>query len=154
RPSRQRLARPRRCRLGAPALQRIVDRYTSAYAATDDVHDPQTAARYGDKMVHRRGIEVGQIFYFGDSRPMGAVVAGPDGSAVALEVADLGSLDGYLLPEFWEGFDPAHVAAIKADNWDSCSVCARMTFWENAKPRLDRLANRLDPKAVRMEIHQ
>jgi hypothetical protein len=29
-----------------------------------------------------------------------------------------------------------------------------MTFWENAKPRLDRLANRLDPKAVRMAIHK
>ena len=30
---------------------------------------------------------------------------------------------------------------------------ARVAFWENAKPRLDRLANRLDPKALRMAIH-
>jgi prolyl-tRNA synthetase len=76
----------------APALQRIVDRYTNIYAATDDVHDPQTAARYGDKIVGRRGIEVGQIFYFGDkySRPMGAVAAGPDGAPVAFEMGSYG----------------------------------------------------------------
>jgi hypothetical protein len=30
-------------------------------------------------------------------------------------VADLGSVAGYLLPEFWTSLDPA----IKADNWDS-----------------------------------
>ncbi len=38
------------------------------YAATEDVHD---AARFerevpADKRVNTRGIEVGQIFYFGD----------------------------------------------------------------------------------------
>ena len=64
----------------ASALQQVVDHYTSIYAATDEVHDPQAAAQYGDKIVSRRGIEVGQIFYFGDkySRPMGALVTGPD----------------------------------------------------------------------------
>ncbi len=76
----------------APELQQIVDRYTGLYAATDDVHDPQAAAQYGDKIVSRRGIEVGQIFYFGDkySRPMGAVAAGPDGEPVALEMGSYG----------------------------------------------------------------
>jgi prolyl-tRNA synthetase len=75
----------------APA-QQVVDRYTSLYAATDDVHDPQASAKYGDKILSRRGIEVGQIFYFGDkySRPMGALVAGPDGEAVALEMGSYG----------------------------------------------------------------
>jgi len=50
------------------------------------------AARHGDKIVSRRGIEVGQIFYFGDkySRPMGALVAGPDGEPVALEMGSYG----------------------------------------------------------------
>ena len=76
----------------APALQQVVDHYTALYAATDDVHDPQAAAKYGDKIVSQRGIEVGQVFYFGDkySRPMGAVVAGPDGEPVALEMGSYG----------------------------------------------------------------
>ena len=53
------------------------------YAATEDVHD---AARFEretppEKRIHTRGIEVGQVFYFGDkySKPMKAVVTGPDG---------------------------------------------------------------------------
>ncbi|HXC14028.1 MAG TPA: proline--tRNA ligase, partial [Stellaceae bacterium] len=79
-------------RWDAPALQQVVDHYTAIYAATDDVHDPQAAAKYGDKIVSQRGIEVGQVFYFGDkySRPMGAVVAGPDGEPVALEMGSYG----------------------------------------------------------------
>jgi prolyl-tRNA synthetase len=73
-------------------LQTVVDRFTALYAATDDVHDPQAAAKYGDKIVSRRGIEVGQVFYFGDkySRPMGALVTGPDGEPVALEMGSYG----------------------------------------------------------------
>jgi prolyl-tRNA synthetase len=76
----------------APALQQVVDHYTRIYAATDEVHDPEAAARHGDKIVSRRGIEVGQIFYFGDkySRPMGALVAGPDGEPAALEMGSYG----------------------------------------------------------------
>jgi prolyl-tRNA synthetase len=76
----------------ASALQQVVDRYTSLYAATDDVHDAQLAAGYGDRIVSRRGIEVGQIFYFGDkySRPMGAVAIGRDGEQVALEMGSYG----------------------------------------------------------------
>jgi hypothetical protein len=76
-----------------------------------------------------------------------------DGSNVCQEhVATLGAIAAWLLPEFWVGIDAA--AQIKADNWDIYSVQARLAFWEAAKPRLDRLANRLDPKAVRMEIHR
>src|ERR1700737_4494518 len=76
----------------APALQQVVDHCTSIYAATDEVHDPQAVAQYGDKIVSKRGIEVGQIFYFGDkySRPMGALVTRPDGEAVALEMGSYG----------------------------------------------------------------
>ena len=69
-------------------------------------------------------------------------------------VANLGSIEGWLLPEFWEGIDPALVAAVKADNWDEHSVRARVGFWESAKPRLEQLSNRLDPKAFRLAIHQ
>ena len=73
-------------------MQQVVDHCTGIYAATDEMHDPELAARSGDKIVSTRGIEVGQIFYFGDkySRPMGAVVAGPDGEEVALEMGSYG----------------------------------------------------------------
>ena len=76
----------------ASALQQVVDHYTGIYAATDEVHDPHAAAQYGDKIVSRRGIEVGQIFYFGDkySRPMGALVTGPTGESVAVEMGSYG----------------------------------------------------------------
>ena len=46
------------------------------------------------------------------------------------------------------------MAKVKADNWDEHSVRARMSFWESAKPRLEQLSNRLDPKAFRLAIHQ
>ncbi|HUC11883.1 MAG TPA: proline--tRNA ligase [Stellaceae bacterium] len=73
-------------------LQSVVDRFTTLYAATDDVHDAEVAAKFGDSIISRRGIEVGQVFYFGDkySRPMGAVVAGPDGEPTALEMGSYG----------------------------------------------------------------
>jgi prolyl-tRNA synthetase len=65
-------------------LTAIIRAWTGLYAATEDVHD---AARFErevppEKRVHTRGIEVGQIFYFGTkySEPMKAVVTGPDGA--------------------------------------------------------------------------
>ena len=63
-------------------LSPIVDGFTSLYAATDEKHDEAAfAAIPEDRRVAARGIEVGQIFYFGTkySEPMGAKVAGPDG---------------------------------------------------------------------------
>jgi len=75
------------------ALQGIVDRWTSQYAATSDMHD---AGAYGlvpaDKQVSARGIEVGHIFYFGTkySAPMKAVVAGPDGKEVPIHGGSYG----------------------------------------------------------------
>src|SRR5437868_12997939 len=64
-------------------LTAIVKQWTSLYAATEDVHDASRFEREvaADKRVHTRGIEVGQIFYFGTkySEPMKAFVTGPDG---------------------------------------------------------------------------
>src|SRR3954447_19310082 len=58
--------------------------WTELYAATEDVHDPERFEREvpADKRLHTRGIEVGQIFYFGAkySEAMNAMVAGPDGA--------------------------------------------------------------------------
>src|SRR5271155_3739413 len=65
-------------------LEPIVHQRTALYAATSDVHDQARFERevLAEKKVHTRGIEVGQIFYFGTkySEPMKAFVAGPDGA--------------------------------------------------------------------------
>ncbi|HRO00367.1 proline--tRNA ligase [Nitrobacter sp.] len=64
-------------------LTPIVRQWTAAYAATEDVHDGPRYEREvpEERRVHTRGIEVGQIFYFGTkySESMKALVTGPDG---------------------------------------------------------------------------
>jgi prolyl-tRNA synthetase len=61
----------------------LIAEWTSGYAATEDVHDVARFEREVavDDRVHTRGIEVGQVFYFGTkySLPMKALVTGPDG---------------------------------------------------------------------------
>ncbi|MGJ4944385.1 proline--tRNA ligase [Bradyrhizobium sp. HKCCYLS1011] len=75
-------------------LTPIIKQWTSLYAATEDVHD---AARFENEVpeerrVHTRGIEVGQIFYFGTkySQAMQALVAGPDGAEVPIHGGSYG----------------------------------------------------------------
>jgi prolyl-tRNA synthetase len=67
----------------ATDLTPIIRQWTSLYAATEDVHDKVRFEREvpPEKRLHTRGIEVGQVFYFGTkySAPMKALVASPDG---------------------------------------------------------------------------
>ncbi len=75
------------------ALEKIVDRWTSLYAATSEKHDAAEFAKLpADSQVSARGIEVGHIFYFGTkySEPMKAVVAGPDGSEHPVHMGSYG----------------------------------------------------------------
>src|SRR3984957_19367970 len=75
-------------------LSPIIQQWTSVYAATEDVHDADRFDREvpDDKKVHTRGIEVGQIFYFGTkySDSMKALVAGADGAEVAIHGGSYG----------------------------------------------------------------
>ena len=77
----------------AAGIQSIVDKWTSLYAATSEMHE---AEKYGalpaEKQVSARGIEVGHIFYFGTkySEPMKAMVAGPDGSEKPVHMGSYG----------------------------------------------------------------
>ena len=74
-------------------LQGIVDKWTSQYAATSDMHDAAAFAKVpADKQVSARGIEVGHIFYFGTkySEPMKAVVATHDGKEVPVHMGSYG----------------------------------------------------------------
>ncbi|RAK61097.1 proline--tRNA ligase [Phenylobacterium hankyongense] len=75
-------------------LQDLVEQRTRLYAASDEMHD---AARFEaeapeDKRMTARGIEVGHIFYFGEkySKPMKAVVAGPDGQERPVQMGSYG----------------------------------------------------------------
>jgi prolyl-tRNA synthetase len=74
-------------------LQKIVDRWTSQYAATSDMHEEDKfAAVPADAQVSARGIEVGHIFYFGTkySEPMKATVTTHDGKDVPVHMGSYG----------------------------------------------------------------
>jgi prolyl-tRNA synthetase len=74
-------------------LQKIVDQWTSLYAATSDKHDPAAFEKIPEtKRLSARGIEVGHIFYFGTkySEPMKATVAAPGGSTVPVHMGSYG----------------------------------------------------------------
>jgi prolyl-tRNA synthetase len=89
------------------ALQAIVDRWTSLYAATSEKHDAAEFARLpADKQMSARGIEVGHIFYFGTkySQPMKAVVAGPDGTERPVHMGSYGIGPSRLVAALIEAF--------------------------------------------------
>jgi len=75
-------------------LQPIVNEWTSLYAATDEMHQAErfTTEVPAGEQLSARGIEVGHIFYFGTkySKPMNAVIAGPDGEQVTVEMGSYG----------------------------------------------------------------
>jgi prolyl-tRNA synthetase len=74
-------------------LQKIVDRWTSLYAATSEKHDAAAFEKIPEgKRLSARGIEVGHIFYFGTkySEPMKAAVSGPDGTNVPVHMGSYG----------------------------------------------------------------
>ncbi|MEM9196472.1 MAG: proline--tRNA ligase [Pseudomonadota bacterium] len=74
-------------------LQSIYDTWTALYARTDETHDAQQFADVPSaRQRQSRGIEVGQIFYFGTkySEPLGAVVTGPDGARVPVHMGSHG----------------------------------------------------------------
>jgi len=75
------------------AVKAVCDEFTSLYARTDETHDEAAFAQVPE--AHRkvgRGIEVGQIFYFGTkySEPMGAVVVNAAGQRVPVHMGSHG----------------------------------------------------------------
>ncbi|MEQ8901910.1 MAG: proline--tRNA ligase [Roseovarius sp.] len=71
----------------------IVTEWTTPYARTDETHDEAKFNAIPEaRRRSSRGIEVGQIFYFGTkySEPMGATVQGPDGKSVPVHMGSHG----------------------------------------------------------------
>lgn len=79
--------------LTAQDIERFYEKMTNIYAATDEKHDEQAWANIpADRRREGRGIEVGQIFYFGTkySQAMNFAVIGPDGSKIFPEMGSYG----------------------------------------------------------------
>jgi len=75
-------------------LEPMVAQRSKLYAASDEMHDQARfeAEAPEDKRMSARGIEVGHIFYFGEkySKPMKAVVTGPDGVERPVQMGSYG----------------------------------------------------------------
>ena len=75
------------------AMQGVFDTWTRAYAATSEKHDEAAYNAIPEaSRISARGIEVGHIFYFGTkySKPMKAVVNGPDGKEHTVHMGSYG----------------------------------------------------------------
>jgi prolyl-tRNA synthetase len=126
-----------------PGLQSTVDKWTSLYAATSEMHDAGAFdAVPADKKMSARGIEVGHIFYFGTkySEPMGAKVMGPDGQERPVHMGSYGigpsrliaaiieashDENGIIWPEDVAPFDVA-ILNLKAGDSATDSACERL----------------------------
>jgi prolyl-tRNA synthetase len=126
------------------AVAKVVDNFTSKYAATDEKHD-QAEFEKRVPESHRlsgRGIEVGHIFFFGDkySKPLGCEVQGPDGKKITVQSGSYGigvsrlvggiieashDKDGIIWPE---SVAPFHVGLInlKVGDADADSACEKI----------------------------
>jgi len=71
----------------------VMEEFTTKYARTDETHDTALFDQVPEERRRvARGIEVGQIFYFGTkySEAMGATVQGPDGKVVPVHMGSHG----------------------------------------------------------------
>ena len=114
--------------------QAVLEEFTTLYARTDETHDEALFNQVPEERRRAaRGIEVGQIFYFGTkySEAMGATVQGPDGKPVAVEMGSHGigvsRLLGALIEAnhddkgiIWpEGVTPFHVGIVNLKQGDA-----------------------------------
>ena len=74
--------------------QGVLEEFTSLYARTEDTHEDAVFADTvpEERRLEARGIEVGQIFYFGTkySEPMGALVTSEQGERVPVHMGSHG----------------------------------------------------------------
>lgn len=144
------------------ALQGIVDKWTSLYAATSEKHDTAAfGAIPADKQVSARGIEVGHIFYFGTkySEPMKAVVSGPDGVEKPVHMGSYGIGPTRLIAAIIEAFHddagikwpeavaPFKVAILNLKQGDSATDAACETLYRDLTAKgVDALYHDLDER--------
>jgi prolyl-tRNA synthetase len=141
----------------------IVAAWTAPYARTDDTHDPTLFAEVpAERRVEGRGIEVGQIFYFGTkySAPMKAPVSNEAGERVPVHMGSHGigvsRLVGAIIEAshddkgiVWpEGVTPFHVGIVNLKQGDGAADAACDALYAGLKARgLDPLYDDRDERA-------
>lgn len=154
-------------------LQPVVDRFTSHYAATEEMHDAEEFAREvpKNKAVEARGIEVGHIFFFGDkySKPMKAVVQDGDGKEMPVQMGSYGVGVSRLLGALIEAHHdddgckwpmavaPFHVGLINLKSGDDATEAACKDLYdalaaEGVEVLYDDTSARAGEKFARMDL--
>ncbi len=143
--------------------QGVLEEFTSRYARTDETHDETAFSEIPeDRRRTARGIEVGQIFYFGTeySEKMGAVVQGPDGKQVPLHMGSHGIGVSRLLGAIieashddkgiiWpEGVTPFHCGIVNLKQGDAAADAACQGLYDAlTKAGLEPLYDDRDERA-------
>ena len=124
----------------------VLEEFTSKYARTDETHDQALFdAVPKERQRTARGIEVGQIFYFGTkySEAMGATVQGPDGKPVPVHMGSHGIGVSRLLGAIieashddkgiiWpEGVTPYHVGIVNLRQGDAEADAACQALYDS-----------------------
>jgi prolyl-tRNA synthetase len=141
----------------------IMEEFTSRYARTDETHDEALFnAIPEERRRTARGIEVGQIFYFGTkySAAMGATVQGPDGKSVPVHMGSHGIGVSRLLGAIieashddrgiiWpEGVTPFHCGIVNLKQGDAEADAACEALYASLKALgLDPLYDDRDERA-------
>ncbi|SHG42754.1 proline--tRNA ligase [Cognatishimia maritima] len=152
--------------------QGILEEFTSKYARTDETHDEALFnAVPEERRRTARGIEVGQIFYFGTkySEAMGATVQGPDGKPVPVEMGSHGIGVSRLLGAIieashddkgiiWpEGVTPFHVGIVNLKQGDeeadaACEAIEKSIEALGLEPLYDDRKERAGGKFATMDL--
>ncbi|WP_145110539.1 proline--tRNA ligase [Cereibacter sediminicola] len=150
----------------------IVREWTTPYARTDETHDEAIFnAIPEERRRTSRGIEVGQIFYFGTkySEPMGATVVTADGARVPVHMGSHGIGVSRLLGAIieashddkgiiWpEGVTPFHVGIVNLKQGDSstdlaCEALYRDLSAKGLEPLYDDRDERAGAKFATMDL--
>lgn len=152
--------------------QGVLEEFTSRYARTDETHDEALFNEIPEERRRTaRGIEVGQIFYFGTkySESMNATVQGPDGKNVEVHMGSHGIGVSRLLGAIieashddkgiiWpEGVTPFHVGIVNLKQGDeeadaACDALYKSLTAVGLEPLYDDRNERAGGKFATMDL--
>ncbi|MHC0053883.1 proline--tRNA ligase [Actibacterium sp. D379-3] len=152
--------------------QAVMEEFTSLYARTDETHDAAVFAQIPEERRRTaRGIEVGQIFYFGTkySEAMNAVVSNDKGERVPVHMGSHGigvsRLVGAIIEAshddkgiIWpEGVTPFHVGIVNLKQGDAEADAACDALYESVialglEPLYDDRNERAGGKFATMDL--
>ncbi len=150
----------------------VLDEFTSRYARTDETHDAAEFAKIPEQRQRvARGIEVGQIFYFGTkySDPLDATVQDADGNKVPVHMGSHGigvsRLMGAIIEAshdengiIWpEGVTPFHCGIVNLKQGDAeadaaCEALYKALESHGLEPLYDDRNERAGGKFATMDL--